>query len=245
MKRKQKASKPSGVQSGDNSMSKYSNEEISSAITLASIMANDCFDETITQVVNVVNVSDTSGNDSKETINEETKPVSKSQTSPPKTISEESIPKQETIDLEPKQTSLSYTVLPMNAPQTPINVNPYPYGNYYGYYPIDPYGYYSQYYPMISVPSNIPPMSSHQCPYCSMVSPPITPIPTHSSFPMSFNMSAEPQKKMSGPVVVNPIAVNQPQMISTQIPVSSLYPYYQNGPKLTSASVPSSQVESN
>jgi hypothetical protein len=52
-------------------------------------------------------------------------------------------------------------------------------------------------------------------------------------------MAAEPQKKISEPMDANS------QVMSTQMPISSLYPYYQNGPKVTSAYVSSSEGQQN
>jgi hypothetical protein len=242
MKRKQikskpKELKPSRIES-ENTRSpsfKYSTEEFSTAITLASIMTKENVDQSVGQTVDVINTSDNSTNESKD--------ESYECVSTPKRTSDESLPKLQTLDSVPVSSAKPIDQNCVNPTQTPMNSNSYPNANYYGFYPMDPYGYYYQYpyYGTYSMQPNFSAMPSRpmQCPYCSMTSPPMAPIPMHPSFPMPYNMAAEPQKKISEPMGANT------QVMSTQIPISSLYPYYQNGPKVTSAYVSSSEGQQN
>ena len=94
-------------------MEKYSNEEITSGMTLASIMANESFDPTEARLIDVVNENDTSGDDrwkavevdSMRLLVENFLIVSQKPTqSPPKTKSNETNESQSVIELELKQT---------------------------------------------------------------------------------------------------------------------------------------------
>ncbi len=240
IKSKPKASNPSDIESEVTTSSPFtfSTEEVSTAMTLVSIMTKENVDQRADQTVDRkvnqtidVNTADTLGDESKDQSYEE---IWTAGTSPLEPAPNEKVPKLQTLDSVPVSSAKPINQNPVNPTQTPMNSNSYPNGNYYGFHPMDPY-YQYPYYGTYSMQPNFSamlsrPMQSH---YCSMTSPPMAPIPMHPSFPISYNMAAESQKKICESMGANT------QLMSTQISMTSIS-YYENGAKVATAYVSSS-----
>ena len=209
----------------DKSKSEYTKEEITSAITLVSIMANE--DQGSDGSTSQVHKGLISSAEADSLPNESRRSSSESSTQTP------------FYGLPPKQMPTTvHSFIPMSVP----NGGSYPLGSVNGCYPMESAFGYSNYFPMYSMQTNFgptaptpqmipnfgpmiqtpnnmgtPPMMAAtdgmlQCPYCMA---PNAQMPVPSTYVNAFQM-AEKFSKTSEPIVFHSVTVPQNQWIQSQ-----------------------------